>query len=898
MPLNNKTTVNAIRSNFIEYFSKNNHNVIRSSQLVPENDPTLLFTNAGMVQFKNTFTGVEKRSYQRAVSSQKCLRAGGKHNDLENVGKTARHHTFFEMLGNFSFGNYFKEQAIFYAWELLTKEFNIPKEKLFVTIYHTDTEAEKIWKKISGFSDDKIIKIKTNDNFWSMGDTGPCGPCSEIFYDHGPSIFGGLPGTPEENGDRFIEIWNLVFMQYEQLSVNERINLPQPSIDTGMGLERISAVLQNTHNNYKTDMMENLVEASSNITGFEMNEDNIVSHRVIADHLRSISFLIAEGVMPSNEGRGYVLRRIMRRAMRHTHLLGSIDPVIYKLVPFLNKEMGEAFPELNTAQSIIQNTIKEEEYKFKDTLDRGLNLLKAEIDNKVSTGVLSGQKAFELYDTYGFPLDLTEDVLKSHGWTVDQDGFEQSMNQQKNKARQAWTGSGDKIKSSDVLKSLLNIESTNFYGYEKNKLNTDTLFIIKNQKIVDKVEIGNIAEIVFTDTIFYAESGGQISDTGIVFNSQFKAKVLGSNKFKTGNENIVFICLIEVLSGTLHVGDKVEQILDLDKRKQICSHHSATHLLHEALRLKLGLHVTQKGSFVSSEKLRFDFSHTKPINTNLINEIEDEVNYRIKCNENVNTKNMSPAEAIKIGAIALFGEKYGDVVRVVSIGETQDDKRNAWSVELCGGTHVNNTAEISVFKIISETGVSSGIRRIEAITNIAAIKYFNCEAQKVNYISEILKTNQSQVVKKIEQLLLENKKLVNELKNIKKTIISSKDNISNKENLNGIYFDYQIFDDLPIKDLKSTAEDILKRNEGDIVCVISKIDSKASIVIAVDTKITNKVNAVELVNMISITLGGKGGGGRADMAQSGGSIPDKSEIAIQELKDFIKTKALSINHVK
>ena len=890
MPLNNKITVNSIRSKFIDYFSKNSHEVLSSSQLVPENDPTLLFTNAGMVQFKNTFTGVEQRNYKRAVTSQKCIRAGGKHNDLENVGKTARHHTFFEMLGNFSFGDYFKEQAIFYAWELLTKEFNIPKEKLLVTIYHTDIEAEKIWKKISGFSDDKIIKIKTNDNFWSMGDTGPCGPCSEIFYDHGASIFGGPPGSAEEDGDRFIEIWNLVFMQYEQLSINERINLPKPSIDTGMGLERISAVLQNTHNNYKTDMMENLVEASSKITGSDMSKENIVSHRIIADHIRSISFLIAEGIMPSNEGRGYVLRRIMRRAMRHTHLLGSKDPIIYKLVPFLNKEMGNAFPELDVGQSIIQNTIKEEEFKFKDTLDRGMYLLKAEIDKKVSSGILSGQKAFELYDTYGFPLDLTEDVLKSYGWTVDQRGFEEAMKEQKNKARQSWSGSGDKTKSSNVLKSLLNIESTNFLGYEKNTLNTEIKFIINNQKIVDKIEIGNIAEVVFIDTIFYAESGGQVSDTGIILNKKFKARVLGSNKFKTGNEKTVFICLIEVLSGTLNVGDKVEQILDLDKRKQICSHHSATHLLHEALRLKLGLHVAQKGSLVSEEKLRFDFSHTKPISANLIKEIEDEVNYRIKCNENVITKTMSPSEAITKGAIALFGEKYGDEVRVVSIGETTDVNRIAWSVELCGGTHVKNTAEISVFKIISETGVSSGVRRIEAITNNSALKYFNREVEKVNDIVELLKTNKSQVVKKIEQLILDNKKLVNELKNLKKNNILPIDNVSNKENFNGIYFDYQILDELPIKELKSTAEDILKKNEGGIVCVISKIGGKASIVVAVDKKITNKINAVELVNMVSITLGGKGGGGRPDMAQSGGSLPKKSELAIQKLRDFIKTK--------
>ena len=883
----NKTTVNSIRSSFLNYFEKNNHKIVTSSNLVPDNDPTLLFTNAGMVQFKNTFTGIDKRNYNKAVSSQKCLRAGGKHNDLENVGRTARHHTFFEMLGNFSFGDYFKEKAIFHAWELLTKEFCIPKEKLIVTIYHTDLESEMLWKKISGLKDDKIIKIKTNDNFWSMGDTGPCGPCSEIFYDHGSKIYGGPPGSLEEDGDRFIEIWNLVFMQYEQISAEERINLPKPSIDTGMGLERIAAVLQNTNNNYKTDMMNNLVEASAKVTGFDMSESNIVSHRVIADHLRAISFLIAEGVMPSNEGRGYVLRRIMRRAMRHTHLLGSTDPIIFKLVPFLINEMCEAFPELKNGQNIIEETIKQEELKFKDTLDRGLSLLKAEVDNKVNGGVFSGNKAFELYDTYGFPVDLTEDVLKSYGWTVDHKGFNLAMDEQKNKARKSWAGSGDKSTSANVLKLLVNFPATKFLGYEKHNIETKVDLIIKDQTVVKKIILGDKAEIIFNESVFYAESGGQVSDIGNLKGKDFDAEVLGCTKIKTGDDKIIFLFSIEVLKGELNLGDHVSQVIDLDKRKQICSHHSATHLLHEALRQKLGLHVAQKGSLVTHDRLRFDFSHAKPINDQGLKEIEDLVNYRIVSNEDVVTKIMTPSEALNKGAIALFGEKYGDEVRVVSIGKPINKDRDAWSVELCGGTHVTNTSEISSFKIVSETGVSSGVRRIEAITNISAIKFYNNELNKIKYISNFLKTHPSQITKKIEQLVLDNKKIINELNNLKKNNIFTDSNVSIKNTLNGIIFEYNIFEDLPIKDLKASAESLLKNNKSGIVCLISKINNKASIVIAVDKKITDKYSAVKMVNFIADLLGGKGGGGRSDMAQSGGSMPHKSEEAINKLKEYI-----------
>jgi len=882
-----KNSVNNIRSKFIEYFKKNGHFEVSSSNLIPESDPTLLFTNAGMVQFKNTFTGLETRKYKRAVTSQKCLRAGGKHNDLENVGKTARHHTFFEMLGNFSFGDYFKEKAIYQAWELLTKEYGLPKDKLLVTIFHTDVEAQNLWKKISGLNDDKIIKIKTNDNFWSMGDTGPCGPCSEIFYDHGPSVFGGPPGSNDEDGDRFIEIWNLVFMQYEQISENERINLPKPSIDTGMGLERISAVLQNTHNNYEIDMMKNLVEASSLITGIDINNETIVSHRVVADHLRSISFLIAEGLLPSNEGRGYVLRRIMRRAMRHTHLLGTTEPVIFKLVNYLNIEMGEAFPELNINSKAIESTIYEEETKFKDTLDRGMNLLMKEIDSKVSSGVLPGYKAFELYDTYGFPLDLTEDVLSSYGWKVDHDGFTKSMNDQKNKARQAWTGSGDVQYKQDVLKNLLDLPETLFKGYTQNIIETSVDLIIQNNNIVKKVSSGLKVDVIFNETIFYAESGGQISDFGTVFNNVFKANVLHSKKMKLASGKVIHISTIEVLEGNLLQGDKVTQKLDIELRKQICSHHSATHLLHETLRQKLGLHVAQKGSLVSNEKLRFDFSHSKPITSEEIKDIEDEVNYRIFCNDNVVTKVMSPNDAIELGAIALFGEKYGDEVRVVSIGKASNLKRDAWSVELCGGTHVKNTSEISSFKIISETGVSSGVRRIEAVTNKAAINYYNEELNKVKYITKFIRSNAAQVTKKVEQLVIENEKLTKELKSLKKNSNEFKNNNFKKELISNVVFLHQIYPELPVKELKPSAENLIKNNGADIVCLISKVNSKASIVISVNKSLAKKISAVDLVNTVSEILGGKGGGGRPDMAQSGGSKPEKSTEAINTLKNYI-----------
>ncbi|MDA0916967.1 MAG: alanine--tRNA ligase [Proteobacteria bacterium] len=885
-----KNSVNNIRSKFIEYFKKNDHFEVSSSNLIPESDPTLLFTNAGMVQFKNTFTGLETRKYKRAVTSQKCLRAGGKHNDLENVGKTARHHTFFEMLGNFSFGDYFKEKAIYQAWELLTKEYGLPKDKLLVTIFHTDAEAQNLWKKISGLNDDKIIKIKTNDNFWSMGDTGPCGPCSEIFYDHGPSVFGGPPGSTDEDGDRFIEIWNLVFMQYEQISENERINLPKPSIDTGMGLERISAVLQNTHNNYEIDMMKNLVEASSLITGIDINNETIISHRVVADHLRSISFLIAEGLLPSNEGRGYVLRRIMRRAMRHTHLLGTTEPVIFKLVNYLNIEMGEAFPELNINSKAIESTIYEEETKFKDTLDRGMNLLMKEIDSKVSSGVLPGYKAFELYDTYGFPLDLTEDVLSSYGWKVDHDGFTKSMNDQKNKARQAWTGSGDVQYKQDVLKNLLDLPETLFKGYTQNIIETSVDLIIQNNNIVKKVSSGLKVDVIFNETIFYAESGGQISDFGTVFNNVFKANVLHSKKMKLASGKVIHISTIEILEGNLLLGDKVTQILDIELRKQICSHHSATHLLHETLRQKLGLHVAQKGSLVSNEKLRFDFSHSKPITFEEIKDIEDEVNYRIFCNDNVVTKVMSPNDAIELGAIALFGEKYGDEVRVVSIGKATNLKRDAWSVELCGGTHVKNTSEISSFKIISETGVSSGVRRIEAVTNKAAINYYNEELNKVKYITKFMRSNAAQVTKKVEQLVIENEKLTKELKSLKKNSNEFKNNNFKKELISNVVFLHQIYPELPVKELKPSAENLIKNNGADIVCLISKVNSKASIVISVNKSLAKKISAVDLVNTVSEILGGKGGGGRPDMAQSGGSKPEKSTEAIKTLKNYIAKK--------
>ena len=855
-----------IRNTFIQYFKKNNHKEIKSSNLVPDNDPTLLFTNSGMVQFKNIFTGVEKRDYDKAVTSQKCLRAGGKHNDLENVGHTARHHTFFEMLGNFSFGDYFKEQAIHQSWDLLTKVFQIPKNKLLVTIFHEDEEAELLWKKIGNLDERKIIKIKTSDNFWSMGDTGPCGPCSEIFFDHGESVKGGPPGSKDEDGDRFIEIWNLVFMQFEQIDAKTRVNLPKPSIDTGMGLERISALLQGTHDNYETDLFKNLIKASSEVTKSKVTIKNAASHRVIADHIRSSVFLISEGVLPSNDGRGYVLRRILRRAIRHSNILGYQKPFMNELSDYLVDEMGIAYPELYENKDFVKNIILNEELKFRETLDRGLEILNSEILQKNNKKIFSGKKAFELYDTYGFPLDLTQDVLKGHGWKVDEENFEIEMKKQKSRARAAWTGSGDNEISSEIIKILNDYSSTKFIGYENLKCEGKCLSIIKNNKISNSLQESEKGDIIFETTVFYAESGGQKGDTGYINSKNAKIKVLDCKKINV-SDKIMFLHKVKVIKGCINTDDVFNLEVDTENRKEISSHHTSTHLLHEALREEFGTNVKQKGSLVSNEKLRFDFNLNHPIQSNILKKIEDVVNQKIYQNDKVNTEIMDQKSAMEKGAIALFGEKYGDEVRVVSMGKSITKKRIAWSVELCGGTHLKSVGEAIRFKIIGESGVASGVRRIEAVTRKSAMLYYEDKNEIIKTITSKLNINSSNIIKKIDQLIEENTKL----KKIKKEVKSDEnDFLVNSEMINGFKFFSVVSEELQPKELRSYAEKMLKKNKLDVVCIVSTINEKVSCVVNIKKEITNKLNAVELVNLISTKVDGKPGGGRPDMAQSGG----------------------------
>ena len=875
-----------IRNTFIQYFKKNNHKEIKSSNLVPDNDPTLLFTNSGMVQFKNIFTGVEKRDYDKAVTSQKCLRAGGKHNDLENVGHTARHHTFFEMLGNFSFGDYFKEQAIHQSWDLLTKVFEIPKNKLLVTIFHEDEEAERLWKKIGNLDERKIIKIKTSDNFWSMGDTGPCGPCSEIFFDHGESVKGGPPGSEDEDGDRFIEIWNLVFMQFEQIDAKTRVNLPKPSIDTGMGLERISALLQGTHDNYETDLFKKLIKASSEVTKSKVTKNNAASHRVIADHIRSSVFLIAEGVFPSNDGRGYVLRRILRRAIRHSNILGYQKPFMNELSDYLVDEMGAAYPELYENKDFVKNIILNEELKFRETLDRGLEILNSEMLQKNNKKIFSGKKAFELYDTYGFPLDLTQDVLKGHGWKVDEENFEIEMKKQKSRARAAWTGSGDNEISSEIIKILNDYSSTKFIGYENLKCEGKCLSIIKNNKISNSLQESEKGDIIFETTVFYAESGGQKGDTGYINSKNAKIKVLDCKKINV-SDKIMFLHKVKVIKGCINTDDVFNLEVDTENRKEISSHHTSTHLLHEALREEFGTNVKQKGSLVSNEKLRFDFNLNHPIQSNILKKIEDVVNQKIYQNDKVNTEIMDQKSAMEKGAIALFGEKYGDEVRVVSMGKSITKQRIAWSVELCGGTHLQSVGEAIRFKIIGESGVASGVRRIEAVTRKSAMLYYEDKNEIIKTITSKLNINSSNIITKIDQLIEENTKL----KKIKKEVKSDEnDFLVNSEMINGIKFFSVVSEELQPKELRSYAEKMLKKNKLDVVCIVSTINEKVSCVVNIKKEITNKLNAVELVNLISTKVDGKPGGGRPDMAQSGGQNVKGVQNAIIQLKKYLINK--------
>ncbi len=875
-----------IRNTFIQYFKKNSHKEIKSSNLVPDNDPTLLFTNSGMVQFKNIFTGVEKRDYDKAVTSQKCLRAGGKHNDLENVGHTARHHTFFEMLGNFSFGDYFKEQAIHHSWDLLTKVFEIPVNKLLVTVFHEDEEAEGLWKKIGNLDERKIIKIKTTDNFWSMGDTGPCGPCSEIFFDHGESIKGGPPGSKDEDGDRFIEIWNLVFMQFEQIDAKTRVNLPKPSIDTGMGLERISALLQGTHDNYKTDLFKNLIKASSEVTKSKVTINNAASHRVIADHIRSSVFLISEGVLPSNDGRGYVLRRILRRAIRHSNILGYQKPFMNELSDYLVDEMGSAYPELYENKDFIKNIILNEELKFRETLDRGLEILNNEILQKNSKKIFPGKKAFELYDTYGFPLDLTQDVLKSYGWKVDEQNFEKEMKKQKIRARAAWTGSGDNEISSEIIKTLNDYSSTKFVGYDNLKCEGKCLSIIKNNKLSNGLKESEKGDLIFDTTVFYAESGGQKGDVGNISSNDTKIKVLDCKKINVADK-IMFLHKVKVIKGSININDSFNLEVDTENRKEISSHHTSTHLLHEALREEFGKNVKQKGSLVSNEKLRFDFNLNHPIQSNILKKIEDVVNEKIYQNDKVNTEIMDQKSAMEKGAIALFGEKYGDEVRVVSMGKSITKKRMAWSVELCGGTHLKSVGEAIRFKIIGESGVASGVRRIEAVTRKSAILYYEDKNEIIKIITLKLNINSSNIVKKIDQLIEENTKL----KKIQKEVNSyENDFLVESEIINGFKFFSVVSEELQPKELRSYAEKMLKKNELDVVCIVTTINEKVSCVVNIRKEITNKLNAVELVNLISTKVDGKPGGGRPDMAQSGGQNVKGVQKAINSLKKYLINK--------
>ena len=881
-------SVNDIRTTFLDFFEKNNHTVVNSSPLVPRNDPTLMFTNSGMVQFKNQFLGQEVRSYNRATTAQKCVRAGGKHNDLDNVGYTARHHTFFEMLGNFSFGDYFKEEAIKYAWDLITKEFGIDKNRLYVTVYHTDDEAANIWKKYAGLSDDRIIKIASDDNFWRMGPTGPCGPCTEIFYDHGDSVFGGPPGSPDEDGDRFIEIWNVVFMQNEQFSDGTLKPLKMQSIDTGMGLERIAALLQGSHDNYDTDLMRDLIEASANATNVDPYGEQNTHHRVIADHLRSTSFLIADGILPSNEGRGYVLRRIMRRAMRHAHLLGAKDPVMHQLVPALVRQMGQAYPELGQAQALIEESLLLEETRFKTTLDRGLKLLDEETKTFVSGSTLSGQTAFKLYDTFGFPLDLTQDALREKGVDVDVEGFNHAMSEQKAKARAAWVGSGEVADESIWFDLADKYGATDFLGYDTNTSEGQILALLQDGNLVDKVSEGDEVMVVLNQTPFYAESGGQIADNGFISIEKNKINITDVKK-KAG----IFIHIGKVVSGEISSGASAELFVNDEMRSGICNSHTATHLLNEALRTQLGDHIAQRGSLNAENRLRFDFSHSKSMTQSELREVELEVNNLIRQNSTVETRIMTPDDARKLGAQALFGEKYGDEVRVVSMGIKKDSGKgltgNTYSLELCGGTHVQRTGQIGAFALIGESASAGGVRRIEAFTGKTAELYHAEQTRILNELASIFKTKSENVIDRVKSLLDERKLLQSEIIDLRKAVaMGSNDEAQNVIKVNNFNFYVQTFDDLPSKDLRSLVDEHKNRLGSAVILLISGAGGKAAISVGVTSDLVDKVNAVDLVKIAAIELGGKGGGGRPDMAQAGGNDMSNAKKAISLIEKYLK----------
>jgi alanyl-tRNA synthetase len=887
------TSTNDIRRSFLDYFEANGHARVQSAPLVPQNDPTLMFVNAGMVPFKNVFTGLETRPYSTATSAQKCVRAGGKHNDLDNVGYTARHHTFFEMLGNFSFGDYFKDRAIELAWNLLTKEWGLAADRLTATVYHTDDEAFDLWKRISGLPESRIVRIPTKDNFWAMGDDGPCGPCSEIFYDHGEHIPGGPPGSPDEDGDRFVEVWNLVFMQYEQ-AANEIVSeLPKKSIDTGMGLERIAAVLQGTPDNYDTDTFKALIAASEALTHTKAEGENKASHRVIADHLRASGFLVADGVLPANEGRGYVLRRIMRRAMRHAHLLNAKEPLMWRLVPALVAEMGAAYPELVRAQPLIEATLQQEETRFRQTLATGIKLLDEATAGLAEGGTLAGETAFKLYDTYGFPYDLTEDALRSRGLKVDREGFDTAMAGQKAKARAAWKGSGAKA-SEDIWFDLAEeYGATEFTGYSGDEGEGMVLAIVRDGARVENAEVGQTVELLLNQTPFYGESGGQIGDSGKLTTLKgFEGEVEDTSK-PLGKLHVL---RTKAVAGELSVGDTVHQKVDAERRNRIRANHSGTHLLHAALRRHLGTHVTQKGSLVAPDHFRFDFSHPKALTREEIDAVEAEVNAQIRSNEPVSTRLMTPDEAIAEGAMALFGEKYGDEVRVLAMGTVpRDEGLSPYSVELCGGTHVRALGDIQLLKIVSESAVSSGVRRIEALTGEAARRWLNDRDSKLREAAAALKAAPDEVPARIASLVEERRRLERELADAKKQLAmgggASKSDGPEPQQVNGHKFLGQIVEGFDPKGLRAAVDDMKKRLGSGIGALVAVNDGRGSVAVGVTDDLTGQVNAVDLVKAAVAILGGQGGGGRPDMAQGGGPDGAKAKEALDAVKDALEKVA-------
>ena len=884
------STLNDIRSTFLNYFDRQGHRVLPSSPLVPRNDPTLMFTNCGMVQFKNLFTGVETRDYTRATTAQKCVRAGGKHNDLDNVGYTARHHTFFEMMGNFSFGDYFKEEAIFYAWEMITKELCIPKEKLIVTVYHDDNEAVALWKKIAGLSDDKIIRIATNDNFWMMGPTGPCGPCSEIFYDHGDHIWGGPPGSPEEDGDRYVEIWNLVFMQYEQFEDGARMPLAAQSIDTGMGIERVAALLQGTNDNYSTDLVRNLIEASAHATSTDPDGPEKTHHRVIADHLRSTSFLIADGVLPSKDGRGYVLRRIMRRAMRHAHLIGAVDPLMHRLVPALVQQMGAAYPEIVQAQSTIEETLYQEETRFRTTLDKGLRLLEDEVTDLRAGGALPGATAFKLYDTFGFPLDLTQDALREKGMSVDIDGFDTAMAAQKTKARAAWSGSGEMADDTIWFDVLDAHGATDFLGYDTERAEGQIVSLVSNGAQVETSAHGTSVQLVLNQTPFYAESGGQIGDRGLVVTETGTVTITDTRKTAD-----LFIHIGTVTAGSITNGQAAKLQVDEVRRISIRANHSATHLLHEALRRSLGDHVTQRGSLNADDRLRFDFSHNQALTAAQLRQVQTEVNSIIRQNSYVETRIMTPDGARTLGAQALFGEKYGDEVRVVSMGHLSESGKGAskdtYSLELCGGTHVRQTGDIGGFVLLSDGASSAGVRRIEALTGAVADTYIQNQFKCMSEVAITLKVQPVEVALRAQQLLDERKTLQNEVANLRREVAMScgSDMALNEPIIvGGKGFLAQVLQGVTGRDLPALVDAHKVKIGSGAVLLIADSDGKAAVAAGVTEDLTVNLSAVDIVKIAVAELGGKGGGGRADMAQGGAKSIKNAEAAIAAVKTYME----------